>query len=149
MLPTTRPRPTEAGLAFLLANREFPLTRTVTHVLWAMYGLVTAGSEQKPHRHQSIALDFIVDCDPGCFSLVGKELDLNQKIINPTRVDWHPGCVFVTPPGYWLTHYNTSAREARLIPVAGCGPADLHADARYPLLIVRKWFRLYNHPGGG
>lgn len=108
-------------VSVLLANGEFPLTRTVTHVLWAMYGLVTAGSEQKPHRHQSIALDFIVDCDPGCFSLVGKELDRNGEIINPTRVDWHPGCVFVTPPGYWHAHYNTSAREARLIPVQDAG----------------------------
>ncbi len=108
-------------VSVLLANSEFPLTRTVTHVLWAMYGLVIAGSEQKPHRHQSIALDFIVDCDPGCFSLVGRELDEHGRIINPTRVDWHSGCVFVTPPGYWHAHYNTSPREARLIPVQDAG----------------------------
>jgi hypothetical protein len=57
-------------VSVLPANSKFPLTRTVTHVLWAMYGLITPGSEQKPHRHQSIALDFIVDCDEGVYTLV-------------------------------------------------------------------------------
>jgi gentisate 1,2-dioxygenase len=108
-------------VSVLLANADFPLTRTVTHVLWAMYGLIAAGTEQKPHRHQSIALDFIVDCDPGCYSLLGTDLDEEGKIIKPTRVDWHSGCVFVTPPGYWHAHYNTSSREARLIPVQDAG----------------------------
>jgi gentisate 1,2-dioxygenase len=108
-------------VSVLLANAEFPLTRTVTHVLWAMYGLIGANSEQKPHRHQSIALDYIVDCDPGCYSLVGQELDADGKILNPTRVDWEPGCAFVTPPGYWHAHYNTSGREARLIPIQDAG----------------------------
>jgi gentisate 1,2-dioxygenase len=108
-------------ISVLLANSNFPLTRTVTHVLWAMYGLVTPGSEQKPHRHQSIALDFIVDCDEGVYTLVGTDLDDDGKIINPTRVDWQPGCAFVTPPGYWHAHYNTSQREARLIPIQDAG----------------------------
>ena len=108
-------------VSVLLANAEFPLTRTVTHVLWAMYGLISPGTEQRPHRHQSIALDLIVDCDPGCYSLLGTELDANGNIADPVRVDWESGCAFVTPPGYWHAHHNTSGREARLIPIQDAG----------------------------
>ena len=86
-----------------------------------MYGVVTPGTMQKPHRHQSIALDFIVDCDPGCYSLVGDRLDDTGAIVDPTRVDWESGSAFVTPPGYWHAHFNTSGRDARLIPIQDAG----------------------------
>jgi gentisate 1,2-dioxygenase len=113
--------PNRSRISVLLGNANFPLTRTVTHVLWAMYGLIKPGTMQKPHRHQSIALDFIVDCDEGCYSLVGQHLDDAGEIKNATRVDWEPGCAFVTPPGYWHAHFNTSGREARLIPIQDAG----------------------------
>ncbi|WP_213881084.1 cupin [Pseudomonas sp. dw_358] len=108
-------------ISILLGNRNFPQTRTVTHVLWAMYGILPAGSVQKPHRHQSIALDFIIDCPPGCYSLVGTELDADGKIRNPVKVDWAPGLAFVTPPGYWHAHFNESGTEAFLIPIQDAG----------------------------
>src|SRR6202012_2187698 len=44
-------------VSILLGNARFPQTRTVTHALWAMFGVVAPGTMQKPHRHQSIALD--------------------------------------------------------------------------------------------
>ena len=47
-------------VSVLLGNTAFPQTRNVTHTLWAMLGILPAGQEQKPHRHQSIALDFAV-----------------------------------------------------------------------------------------
>ncbi|MPR00846.1 cupin [Pseudomonas sp. MAFF 212408] len=108
-------------ISILLGNRNFPQTRTVTHVLWAMYGILPAGSIQKPHRHQSIALDFIIDCPTGCYSLVGTELDAQGQIHNPVRVDWSPGLAFVTPPGYWHAHFNESDKEAFLIPIQDAG----------------------------
>lgn len=108
-------------VSILLGNRHFPQTRTVTHVLWAMYGILPAGSVQKPHRHQSIALDFIIDCPAGCYTLVGSEIDENDQIRNPTRVDWAPGLAFVTPPGYWHAHFNESDSEAFLIPIQDAG----------------------------
>ncbi|AQS87738.1 hypothetical protein AA101099_2590 [Neoasaia chiangmaiensis NBRC 101099] len=108
-------------ISVLLAADEFPLTRTVTHTLWAMYGIIGAHTEQKPHRHQSIALDFIVDCAPGCYTLVGPELAADGTIANATRVDWESGCAFVTPPGYWHAHFNESGANARLIPIQDAG----------------------------
>ncbi|WP_213765390.1 cupin [Caballeronia sp. dw_19] len=108
-------------ISVLLANAHFPQTRTVTHVLWAMFGLLPGNSIQKPHRHQSIALDFIIDCPKGCYSLVGTELDAEGNIADATRVDWAPGLAFVTPPGYWHAHINESGEDARLIPIQDAG----------------------------
>jgi gentisate 1,2-dioxygenase len=108
-------------ISILLGNSRFPQTRTVTHVLWAMFGIVPAHAVQQAHRHQSIALDFIVDCQPGCYSLVGTEVDAEGRIVRPTRVDWEPGMAFVTPPGYWHAHYNESAEPAHLIPIQDAG----------------------------
>jgi gentisate 1,2-dioxygenase len=108
-------------VSILLGNSNFPQTRTVTHVLWAMYGILPKRAVQKAHRHQSIALDFIIDCPPGCYSLVGTEIESDGSIRNPVRVDWAPGLAFVTPPGYWHSHHNESDREAYLIPIQDAG----------------------------
>jgi len=108
-------------LSLLLANQDLPQSRTVTHTLWAMLGVVPAGVIQPPHRHQSVALDLIIDCDPGCHTLVGTEIDSNGQIVNAQRIDWEPGGAFITPPGHWHAHVNTSTRQARLLPIQDAG----------------------------
>jgi gentisate 1,2-dioxygenase len=108
-------------LSILLASADHPASRTVTHTLWAMLGVVPPGAVQPPHRHQSVALDLIIDCDPGCFTLVGTELNPDGSIRNPRRVDWHPGGAFITPPGHWHAHSNESGRMARLLPIQDAG----------------------------
>ncbi|MDT5332867.1 MAG: hypothetical protein QOF31_4164, partial [Mycobacterium sp.] len=74
---------------------------TITHVLWAMFGLLPPDQVQRPHRHQSVALDLILDSEPGCYTLLGSRLDARGDIVNPTRVDREAGGAFVTPPGLW------------------------------------------------
>lgn len=108
-------------MSILLGNANFPQTRTITHSMWVMYGIVPAGANQKPHRHQSIALDFISECAPGCYTLVGTELDDSGSIVDPVRVDWEPGMVFVTPPGYWHSHHNESGEDCFVIPFQDAG----------------------------
>lgn len=108
-------------LSILLANLDLPATRTVTHTLWAMLGVVPVGAIQAPHRHQSVALDLILDCAPGCYTLVGNELNADGTIHRPRRIDWQPGGAFVTPPGHWHAHVNDSDREARLLPIQDAG----------------------------
>lgn len=108
-------------VSVLLGNRHFPQTRTVTHSMWAMFGVIAANSVQKPHRHQSIALDFIPACRPGVYTLVGTELDEAGNIVDPVRVDWTPGMAFVTPPGYWHAHFNESNDVAYVIPLQDAG----------------------------
>ncbi|WP_168793977.1 cupin domain-containing protein [Paraburkholderia aromaticivorans] len=108
-------------ISVLMGNAHFPQTRTVTHVLWAMFGIVPPNSMQKPHRHQSIALDFIAGGKPGVYTLVGTELDESGKIADPTRVDWEAGMAFVTPPGYWHAHFNETDENAYVIPIQDAG----------------------------
>jgi gentisate 1,2-dioxygenase len=108
-------------LSLLLANSDLPQSRTVTHTLWAMLGVVPPGAVQPPHRHQSVALDLIIDCDPGCYTLVGTELDASGQIAKPCRIDWQSGGAFITPPGHWHAHVNTSDRLARLLPIQDAG----------------------------
>jgi gentisate 1,2-dioxygenase len=108
-------------VSILLGNANFPQTRTVTHSMWAMFGVVAPNTMQKPHRHQSIALDFIPDCKPGVYTLVGTELDAHGNIADPVRVDWTPGMAFVTPPGYWHAHFNESDAVAHVVPLQDAG----------------------------
>ena len=112
---------TRSRVSLILGNPGCMQTMTVTHVMWAMYGLIEPGTRQLPHRHQSVALDLIIDAKPGCYTLVGTELGSDGHIKNPTRVDWKSGAAFVTPPGYWHEHRNESGERAYLTPIQDAG----------------------------
>jgi gentisate 1,2-dioxygenase len=111
----------KSRVSVLLANSAQEQTLTITHVLWAMFGLLPPDQEQRPHRHQSVALDLILDAEPGCYTLLGTRLDERGDIINPTRVNWEAGGAFVTPPGLWHAHFNESGAPAHLIPIQDAG----------------------------
>ncbi len=108
-------------VAVLLGNARNVQTLTATHTLWAMLGVLPAGHGQRPHRHQSIALDLIVDCAPGCYTLVGSDVEPDGTIVDPVRVEWEPGGAFVTPPGLWHSHHNESGSPANLLPIQDAG----------------------------
>jgi gentisate 1,2-dioxygenase len=108
-------------VSVLLGNKNFPQTRTVTHVIWSMFGVLPAHGVQQPHRHESVALDLIIDCEPGCYTLIGRDIDNNGQIVNPKRADWRPGSAFVTPPGLWHSHYNETGTPAHLLPIQDAG----------------------------
>ena len=105
----------------MLANKACDKTLTVTPTLWAMFGILPVAAVQLAHRHQSVALDLIIDCKPGCYTLVGQELDEQGQIVDPDRMDWKPASAFVTPPGYWHAHYNESGQPAYLLPIQDAG----------------------------
>lgn len=112
----------KSRVSVLLNNARFGQTLTVTHTLWAMFGILPAARTQLPHRHQSVAVDLIVDCAPGCFTLLGESVDPGtRQIIDPIRIDWEPGGAFVTPPGKWHSHHNESGRDAHLVPIQDAG----------------------------
>lgn len=122
------PRATDRNrLAILLNTAPNELTQTVTHVLWAMYGLLPEGAVQRPHRHQSVALDLVAECRPGCYTLVGRSIDERGEIVDPVRVDWEPQGAFVTPPGLWHAHVNESGAPAIIVPIQDAG---LHTHLR-------------------
>jgi gentisate 1,2-dioxygenase len=105
----------------LLANPDCPQTKTLTHSMWSLYNLLPAGSRQKAHRHNSIAMDFAVKATEGVYTMIGPDLDSEGNIINPTRADWVAGGAFVTPPGWWHSHHNESDEDAIVLPVQDAG----------------------------
>ncbi len=111
----------QSRVSVLLANQNFDQTRTITHVIWTMFGVLPVGAVQLPHRHESVALDFIIDCRPGCYTLIGRDIDGDGNIVSPKRANWEPGSAFVTPPGLWHAHYNESGAPAHLIPIQDAG----------------------------
>ncbi|WP_238696214.1 hypothetical protein [Thiomicrorhabdus sediminis] len=106
---------------FLLSNPNFPITMTLTHTLWALYNVLPAGVAQKPHRHNSIALDFCVAAGPETYTLIGKDIDADGNIINPIKAMWTPGSAFITPPGWWHSHHNDSDQDAIVLPIQDAG----------------------------
>ncbi|GAB3001149.1 cupin [Mycobacterium bourgelatii] len=112
----------KSRVSVLLANADQEQTLTITHVLWAMFGVLPPHQQQRPHRHQSVALDLILDAPPsGCYTLLGTRLDERGEIVDPIRVDWQAGGAFTTPPGMWHAHYNETDTPAHLIPVQDAG----------------------------
>ncbi len=126
--------------SILLANKNFPQTMTVTHTLWAMFGLLPKDAVQPPHRHTSVALDLILDCKPGCYTMISRHKDAEGNLINPVRQDWKPYSAFVTPPFYWHSHHNESGADAHLIPIQDAGlqthMRTLNIEFAHP--VVRK-----------
>jgi gentisate 1,2-dioxygenase len=84
--------------------------------------LLPKGKVHFPHRHGSVALDLIVACAPGCYSLIDDVVDpATRQIIDPVRIAWDSGGAFVTPPGKWHPHHNGSGADAQLIPIQDAG----------------------------
>lgn len=114
-------------VSILLGNKNFSQTMTITETLWAMFGIISPGARQLPHRHQSVALDFVAEAKPGVYTLLGPELDTEGNIKHATRVDWVKGAAFVTPAGYWHEHVNESGADAYVMPIQDAG---LHSYLR-------------------
>jgi len=108
-------------IGILFGNPACPLTKTLTHTLWSLYNILPAGVTQLPHRHNSVALDYCVAAAENTYTLIGEKVDENGHIIDPIKAMWKPGCVFVTPPGWWHSHHNESAENAIVLPIQDAG----------------------------
>lgn len=109
-------------LGVLLGNAKCDQTKTLTHVLWSLLNSIPAQTVQRAHRHNSVALDLCVAAEPGVYTMMGKEIDATTgDIIDPIRCNWIPGGVFVTPPGWWHSHHNTSSAVAWVLPMQDAG----------------------------
>lgn len=109
----------------LLSNKDTELlgVNTITPVLWALYNELPPNTVQKPHKHNSVALDLCVKCcdSENIYTLIGDELDENGNIINPKKVFWKEGCMFITPPGLWHSHNNIGDTCAYVLPIQDAG----------------------------
>ena len=109
----------------LLSNKDTEKigTNTITPVLWALYNELPPNTVQKPHRHNSVALDLCISCSDSenIYTLVGNELDENGAILNPVKVHWKQSEMFITPPGLWHSHNNTGNTYAYILPIQDAG----------------------------
>jgi len=105
----------------ILGNPASEKTKTMTHTMWSLFNLLPAKSVQKPHRHQSVALDLAVFADENTYTLLGQQIDEHGHIVNPVKAMWETNTVFVTPPGWWHSHHNESDTDAYVFPVQDAG----------------------------
>lgn len=111
-------------LGILLGNRVTnTTTKTLTHTLWSLLNILPAGDHQRPHRHNSVALDLCVSAAPGdkVYTLMGPELDENGWVKDPIKCVWKTGAVFSTPPGWWHSHHNETGEPAWVLPMQDAG----------------------------
>jgi len=109
----------------LLSNKDTEELgiNTITPVLWALYNELPPKTTQKPHKHNSVALDLCITCydSENIYTLIGDTLDENGNILNPTRVNWKEGSMFITPPGLWHSHNNDGHTYAYILPIQDAG----------------------------
>lgn len=109
----------------LLSNNDTEKigTNTITPVLWALYNELPPQAKQRPHKHNSVALDLCISSkDPeNIYTLLGDELDENSDIVNPKKITWREGEMFITPPGLWHSHHNDGDTYAYILPIQDAG----------------------------
>lgn len=107
----------------LLGNSATPQTRTLTPTMWSLLNVLSSGHHQRPHKHNSVALDFAVtgDASGKIYTKMGSELDEDGNIVNPVVAEWLTGGAFVTPPGWWHSHHNEAGHDAWVLPVQYAG----------------------------
>jgi gentisate 1,2-dioxygenase len=96
---------------------------TITPTLWALYNELPPNTVQRPHKHNSVALDLCISCNDSenIYTLIGDELDENGNILNPIKVNWCQGEMFITPPGLWHSHNNVGNSFAYILPIQDAG----------------------------
>jgi hypothetical protein len=109
----------------LLSNKDTEAigVNTITPVLWALYNEIPPKTIQKPHKHNSVALDLCIKCTDteNIYTLIGDELDDHGNILNPRKVHWKEGSMFITPPGLWHSHNNIGDTHAYILPIQDAG----------------------------
>lgn len=121
--PTTPSGEVRNRRGILLASPAAEQTKTLTPTLWSLLNSIDGRATQKPHRHNSVALDLAVSGgQPGTvYSLLGRSLDSEGRILEPQRAEWQSGGVFVTPPGWWHSHHNEGNETAWVLPIQDAG----------------------------
>lgn len=108
----------------LLSNQQMvrEKTNTLTHTMWSLLNVIGPNTIQKPHRHNSIAIDLCISAERNkVYTLMGKELNEDGTVKNPIKRYWQTNTMFITPPGWWHSHHNDSNSEAWVFPVQDAG----------------------------
>ena len=119
----SNPHKNRKGILLSNADTEKIGINTITPTLWALYNELPPNTKQRPHRHNSVALDLCICCtdSENIYTLVGDELDENGNIVNPKKVNWKQGEMFITPPTLWHSHHNDGDTYAYILPIQDAG----------------------------
>jgi gentisate 1,2-dioxygenase len=117
------PNNNRKGILLSNTDTEKLGVNTITPVLWALYNELPPNTVQRIHKHNSVALDLCIQCtdSENIYTLVGDELDENGTILNPTKIHWKTGEMFITPPGLWHSHNNLGNTFAYILPIQDAG----------------------------
>jgi gentisate 1,2-dioxygenase len=123
LISLSNPKNNRKGILLGNEDTERIGNKTITPILWSLFNEVPPNTNQRVHKHNSVALDLCVTCeDPGnVYTLVGSELDDDGNIVNPTKVFWKQGEMFITPPGLWHSHHNVGNTVAYILPIQDAG----------------------------
>jgi gentisate 1,2-dioxygenase len=119
----SNPNNNRKGILLSNEDTEKKGTNTITPILWALYNELPPNTNQRPHKHNSVALDFCIRSDDpeNIYTLVGDELDENGNIVNPKKINWKTSEMFITPPGLWHSHHNRGNTYAYILPIQDAG----------------------------
>jgi hypothetical protein len=105
-------------------------TLTLTPTLWSLLNVIIGGDVQRPHRHQSVAVDLCVWAPEGdgVYTLMGPKLDPvtglptgSPQSQGAVKCVWRTGACFTTPPGWWHSHHNETGEAAWVLPMQDAG----------------------------
>ena len=123
LIKLSNPNNNRKGILLSNEDTEKIGVNTITPVLWSLYNELPPQTNQRPHKHNSVALDLCISCSDSTniYTLIGDELDENNKIINPKKVYWKEFEMFVTPPNLWHSHHNDGNSYAYILPIQDAG----------------------------
>jgi gentisate 1,2-dioxygenase len=119
----SNPKNNRKGILLSNEDTEKIGVNTITPNLWCLYNELPPNTVQKPHRHNSVALDLCIFCEDSenIYTLVGEELEETGEIKNPKKIHWKRGEMFITPPGLWHSHNNVGNTFAYILPIQDAG----------------------------
>jgi gentisate 1,2-dioxygenase len=123
LIKLSNPNNNRKGILLSNTDTENIGINTITPVLWSLYNELPPNTKQRPHKHNSVALDLCIKCDDpnNIYTLIGDELDDSGNIINPTKVYWKSSEMFITPPSLWHSHHNDGNTYAYILPIQDAG----------------------------
>lgn len=86
--------------------------------LWCLMTKTVPHGTQPPHRHNSVAIDYVVSGEG--YTLLSQQCN-EGTLVDPIKIYWTAGMIFVTPPGWWHSHHSTSDEDSYLFPVQDAG----------------------------
>lgn len=82
------------GYAVIFSSESMEEKRNIHPIMTLAMNSLPPGTEQRPHRHNSVAVTLILGSEGG------------YSITEGQRIDWSRHAVVITPPGEVHSHYN-------------------------------------------